>query len=450
MSAHSIATFLLAALALCAATPPDAEKRIDELFRPVTAGKSPGAAVAVVRDGEVVFMKAYGMADIAKGVANSPGTIFRLASITKTFTAVAVLQLVEAGKLKLEDPLSKYVDGFPNADQIRISHLLSHTAGIADFLPYDELKKRPLEFEPGSRIGYSNNGYSVLGRVIERVSGQPWDEYLRDHIFLPLGMKHSGYDRTQELDGRATGYLAATDGKYQPIAPQDALGAYAGGGLYSTVEDMVRWDRGLSSGKLLRPEMLERASTPGLLTDGRRTVYGFGWMTANYRGLREVGHGGDITGFNTYFARYPDDQLSVIVLSNVGMRPPGPLPVSADLAHRIAEIWLGDRMQTADALPDVKVPPGVLESYTGRYRVDAPPVIIQNMGSHIVITRQGDHLMAEANGMKLPLLAKSDTVFQAPGSPAELTFVCGGSERCSKMIITLMGLREFAALRVAE
>jgi len=441
---------MLAALSLCAATPPDAEKRIDELFRPVAGGKSPGASVAVVRNGQVIFMKAYGMADVAKRVDNSPGTIFRLASITKTFTAVAVLQLIEGGKLKLDDPLSKYIVDFPNAEKILISHLLSHTAGVADFIPYEELKKLPLEFEPGSRINYSSNGYSMLGRVIEKVSGQSWDEYLRDHIFLPLGMKHTGYDRTQELAGRATGYLAGADGQYHPIAPQDALGAYAGGGLYSTVEDIVRWDVGLSSGKLLRKETLERASTPGLLTDGRRTVYGLGWMTTNYRGLREVGHGGDITGFNTYFARYPDFQLSVIVLSNVGMRPPGPLPVSADLVHRIAEIWLEDRMRTRDALPEVNVAAAALESYTGRYRLDAPAVIIQNMGSHIVITRQGDRLMAEANGLKLPLRARSETVFQAPGSPAELTFACGGSERCPKVVVTLMGLREFPALRVEE
>ena len=451
MYAPRIATLVMfAAHSVCAATPPEAEKRIDELFRPVAGGKSPGAAVAVVRNGEVIFMKAYGMADVAKGAVNSPATIFRLASITKTFTAVAVLQLVEGGKLKLNDPMSKYIADFPDTDRILISHLLSHTAGVADFIPYEELKTRPLEFEPGSRISYSNNGYAILGRVIEKVSGQPWDEYLRDHIFLPLDMKHTGYDRTPELTGRATGYLAGKDGQYQPIAPQDGLGAYAGGGLYSTVEDMVRWDGGLSSGKLLRKETLERASTPGLLTDGRRTVYGLGWMTTNYRGLREVGHGGDITGFNTYYARYPDARLSVIVLSNVGMRPPGPLPVSADLVHRIAEIWLEDRMQTRDVLREVKVTTASLESYVGRYRLDAPAVIIQNMGSHIVITRQGDRLMAEANGMKLPLLAKSDTVFQAPGSPAELTFVCGGNERCPKVVVTLMGLREFPALRIEE
>jgi CubicO group peptidase (beta-lactamase class C family) len=443
-----IAALFFAALSLRAAIPADAEKKVDELFRPVAGGKLPGASVAVVQDGQVVFIKSYGMADVAEGIPNSPGTIFRLASVTKTFTAVAVLQLVEGGKLKLDDPLSKYVQDYPPADKIRISHLLSHTAGVPDFIPYDEVKKRPLEFEPGSRINYSNNGYDLLGRVVEKVSGQPWDEYLRDHIFLPLGMKHSGYDRTPELAGRATGYLAGADGAYQPIAPQDAPGAYAGGGLHSTVEDLALWAGGLASGKVLRKETLERASTPGLLTDGRRTAYGLGWMTATYRGLREVGHGGDITGFNTYFARYPDEKLTVIVLSNMGMRPPGPLPVSGDLVHRIAEVWVEGRMRKADAQPDVKVDPAILESYTGRYLVDAPEVIIQNMGTHIVVTRQGERLMAEAGGMKVPLLAKSDTVFQAAGSPVELTFVRGGSGKCPKIVITLGGLREFPALRV--
>ena len=448
MPSACITVLFLAALPLCAVTPPGAEKRVDELFLPIGGGKSPGAAIAVVQDGHVVFLRAYGMADISKGIANTPDTIFRLASITKTFTAVAVLQLVEQGKIGLDDPLSQYIAEFPSANRIRIRHLLSHTAGIPDFVPYDQLKKMSLEFEPGSRINYSNNGYAVLGRVIEKVSGEAWDEYLRGHIFQPFGMRHTGYDRTPDLPGRATGYLLDSGGAYQPIAAQEALGAYAAGGLYSTVGDMAIWAGALASGKLLRPETLERASTPVVLAEGRRIAYGLGWMTSLYRGLREVGHGGDITGFNTYFARYPDEKLAVIVLSNVGMRPPGPLPTSADLAHRISEIWLADRMQKADAAPEVKVDPATLESYTGRYRVDAPEVIIRNTGSHIVITREGDHLMAEANGMKLALAAKSETVFQAPGSPAELTFVCGASPKCPKIVISLMGLREFPALRV--
>ncbi|HET8549080.1 MAG TPA: serine hydrolase domain-containing protein [Bryobacteraceae bacterium] len=422
----------------------DAEARVDELFRPVADGKSPGAVVVAVRDGRVLLMKAYGMADVAKAVPNSPSTIFRLGSITKTFTAIAVLQLVERGKVKLDDPLSKYVTGF--AEGIRISQLLGHTAGVPDFMSLDEARKRSLEFEPGTRINYSNNGYHLLSRVVERVSGQPWDEYLRDHVFTPVGMKNTGWDKTEELAGRAMGYLFEKD-SYRAAALQDARGAGAAGGLYSTVEDLVRWDKALAAAKLLRKETLELAMTPGVLKDGRRCRYGFGWITGAYRGLREVGHGGDITGFNTWLSRYPDEAFTIIVLSNTGMRPPGPLPAAGDLAHRAAEAWLGDRMKE-DVPKYVALDPATLDRYVGRYRLNAPEAVQRAMGGDIVITRSGARLMPEGNGMKLPLDAKSETVFEARASSAELTFVCSGGD--CRMILTLAGLREFEALRVRQ
>lgn len=453
MRSIGVAVLLAAAASFSAAAgtgsaiAPDKEQRINDLFRVVGGGKSPGAAVAVISNGKILFTAGYGMADVEKAVSNTPQTIFRLASVTKSFTAMAVLQLVEAGKLNLDDPVARYVPDVPNARNIRISHLLTHTAGIPDFIPYEEVKKRGVEFEAGTRINYSNNGYSILGRVIEKVSGQPWDEYLRDHIFKPAGMKHTGYDRTAELPGRAAGYLAAKDGAYTAIAVQDAAGAYAGGGLYSTVEDMALWNIAVCSGKLLPRTVLERAWTPGTLNDGRRTSYGYGWMTSTYRGLREVGHGGDITGYNTYVLLYPDEKFSVIVLSNTGMRPPGPLPPAGDLAHTISEIWLSDKMHAPEALPSVVVPAATLDRYAGRYKLEAPEPVIQAMGTHIVITRDGDHLVAEAGGMKAPLNAASQTMFQATGSPAQITFVPDGTAKCGKLVITLMGLREFVAVR---
>ena len=406
--------------------------------------------MAVLRDGQVLLMKGYGMADVGKAAPVSPTTILRLGSVTKPFTAIAILQLVEAGKLKLDDPLSRYVPGVPQGDRIRISHLLSHTSGVPDFIPIEDAKRSPLEFEPGERINYTNNGYSLLGRVVEKVSGQAWDEYLRDHIFAPLGMKSTGYDKTADLPGRATGYEMGKDGAYAPIAAQDAREAYAAGGLYSSLEDLVRWELALETGKLLRRETLDQASMPTRLADGRTAAYGFGWMTSTYRGLREVGHGGDITGFNSFVARYPDEKFAVIVLSNTGMRPPGPLPDAGALAHKIADICLGDRMGKPDERPNFRVAEAVLDTYTGRYKLDAPEVIVRNMGSEIVITRQQDHLVAEVNGMKLPLDALAETRFQAPGSPASLTFVCGSSGPCARVVISLMGLREFEALRVEQ
>jgi hypothetical protein len=170
-------------------------------------------------------------------------------------------------------------------------------------------------------------------------------------------------------------------------------------------------------------------------------------MTSVYRGLREVGHGGDITGFNTWISRYPDEAFTIIVLSNTGMRPPGPLPTAADLAHRAAEVYLGDRLKS-DIPKYVAVDEATLDSYVGRYRLRAPEVVQRAMGGDLVITREGARLIAEGNGMKLPLDARSATVFEAKASPAELTFLCSGGE--CRMIVSLMGLREFEAVRVLQ
>jgi D-alanyl-D-alanine carboxypeptidase len=423
--------------------------RIDELFKSVTPGKSPGAAVAVVRNGRAIVTRCYGMADVEKDVPITPATIFRLASVTKPFTAIAVLQLAERGKLSIDDAVSKYLPEFAHGATVRISHLLSHTAGIADFISYDEALKRPLEFEPGSRINYSNSGYQLLGRVIEKVSGMSYEDYLRKHIFSPLGMRNSGYDKTEVLPGRATPFLLDKDGYYKPVRAQDAAGAYAAGGLYSTILDMVQFEQGLTSGTLLRKPTLERASTNAIVAGGRKIAYGQGWMTRNHRGLREAGHGGDITGFNTYIARYPEHGLAVIVLSNTGMQPPGPLPAAGDLAHSIAELYLGDRMEKSGTRPTVRVAVETLDRYCGTYKVEAPAVVLRNLGEVMTISRDGDRLTAAVGPLKLPLEAYSDVTFQATGSPAELTFTPGANEsKAASFMISLLGLREFRAVRV--
>lgn len=438
-----ILSLLLFTALLCSAGVVDPDKKVDALFS-AAAGKRPGAAVAVVLDGRVVLMKGYGLADIGRAKPVTPSTIFRIASITKSLTATAVLQLVDAGKLKLDDPVSHYLPEIPAG--IRVSHLLTHTAGIPDFIPYAEMLRRPLEFEPGSRLNYSNNGYEILGRLIGKVTGKSWDAVAREQIFAPLGMNGTGYDLGAAMPARATGYLLGKNG-YEPISVPDARDASAAGGLFSTVEDLVRFEEAFAAGKLLRPETARRAWTPVALPGGRSGAYGYGWTLLTHRGVREVSHGGDITGFNSYLAIYPDEKLAVVVLSNVGMRPPGPVPTAGDLAHRIAEIWLGDRMQKEDAPSTVRVPAGILDGYTGRYRVEAPEEMLRNFGTELVVTREGDRLFAEANGMKAPLDAKSETVFQAPGSPVQLTFVRAADRKCPEIVITLMGLREFRAVR---
>ncbi|MCW5963593.1 MAG: serine hydrolase [Bryobacterales bacterium] len=423
---------------------------VDALFSVVGDGSMPGAAVAVLQGDTVVLSKGYGMADIAGGVAVTPRTRFRIGSVTKTLTAIAVLQLAEREKLSLDDSLEKFFPDLPFARAVKIRHLLGHTAGVPDFIPESAVKTSALEFEPGSRINYSNTGYHMLGRIIERVTGASWEECVYGQILAPLEMKDTGFDRLRDLTGRAAGYQAGADGRYLAVDLGDANGAYAAGGLYSSAEDMLRLVRGLRSGKILGKEMLLRATTPQVLSDGRSVVYGLGWMTRNYRGLREAGHGGDIGGFNAYFALYPDEDLAVVVLSNVEMRPPGKLPDAGALTHQIVDVWLASKLKAVAVAEPVSIPSEILDRYVGRYRIEAPETILRNMGEEIAIKREGSRLRAEANGREVALVAHSVSRFQGPNSPVELEFACDGHGSCPKVVISLLGLREFHATRIVE
>ena len=320
------------------ASPPAPTGQIDSLFAGVTGRDLPGAAVVVVKDGAVVHSKAYGLASVELGVPNTTRTKFRLASVSKSFTALAVLQLVEQGRLRLDDPIGRYVPDFVGGERITIHHLLTHTAGLPDFVSFDEARKMPRDSAPGERLNYSNIGYLALGRVVEKVTGTSYESYLREAILAPLGMDDTGVDRRPALEpGRAAGYVVGPEEALVNAEYSDTSSEPAAGGLYSTAEDMTRWIQALVAGRIVSLATLEKATTPVTLSDGHRGGYGYGFMLVPFRGLREVGHGGDISGFNTYFALYPEEHLAVVVLSNVGMRPPGPLPTAGDLVHRIVE-----------------------------------------------------------------------------------------------------------------
>jgi CubicO group peptidase (beta-lactamase class C family) len=325
-----------------AAGPADVAAVVESVFAPGAGRDLPGAAVVVLRDGSVVHAKAYGLASVELGVPNTTATRFRLASVTKSFTALALLQLAEQGRVSLDDPLEKHVPGFAGGDRILLRHVLSHTAGLPDFVSVEEARKVPPDGAPGERLNYSNVGYSVLGRVIEKVTGRTYEEHLREAILAPLGMAGSGVDRrAQVTKGRACGYLFLPEGGIVNAEHTDTAADPGAGGLSSTAEDMGRWASALLAGRIVSRETLERATTPVTLTGGRLGAYGQGFMTIPYRGLREFGHGGDISGFNSYVAFYPDERLAVIVLSNVGMRPPGPVPTAGDVAHRIVAGLVG-------------------------------------------------------------------------------------------------------------
>jgi CubicO group peptidase (beta-lactamase class C family) len=289
--------------------------------------------VLVSQGDEVLLEAAYGMANLEHRIPVATNTVFRIGSITKQFTAVAILLLEQDGLLRLEDTLAKFLPEYPRGAEITLRHLLSHTSGIVnstalpDFwartrlaLTQEEVvasyRDLPLDFEPGSEWRYSNSGYYLLGMVIEKASGMTYEEFMQSRVFSPLGLDDTGYDRSERiLKRRAAGY-DRPDGQYINAPFLDMSQPLAAGALYSTVGDLHAWTRAIMHGQFISVEALERATTRGVLADGSETRYGFGWGLLDSRGLRAIAHGGAIHGFNSFMAYYPAIDATVVVLAN--------------------------------------------------------------------------------------------------------------------------------------
>jgi CubicO group peptidase (beta-lactamase class C family) len=332
--------------------------------------KIPGLAIVVLREGKPVKTQGYGLADIENDIPVRTNTVFQIQSITKQFVAMAIMMLVEEGKLKVDDPVSKYLDGTPETwKTITLRHLLTHTSGIKDFInePTQSLRldvteeevlhataPRPLNFAVGEKYAYSNTNYHLLGMIIHKLTGKTWGEFVEERICRPLGMKSTRvYSQYDVVARRARGYrptrTGCVNGEY--IAP--TVLAYAGGGLLSTVEDMARWDAALYTDKLVKKATLDEMWTSGLLNNGKMAGYGFGWAVGVSHGHRFVEHGGaHMTGFNSHILRYPDDKLTVIVLANLAGANPH------TIARGIASIYqpgiFAPRALTAAKDPDAK------------------------------------------------------------------------------------------------
>ncbi len=349
-------------------------------------------AVIVVKDGQPIFRKAYGMANSEWDIANTPDTKFRIGSITKQFTAIAILQLAEQGKLRLDDAVAKHYDGTPAAwEKITIHHLLNHTSGIPSYTGikdfFQKSSRNPLtpaeivkltqdqvlEFDPGSQFKYNNTGYVLLGHVIEKASGMQYADYVRKKILEPAGMKDSGYDTHADvLKKRATGYLP--NGKIAPYI--DMTLPHAAGSLYSTVDDFVKWDQALHSGKLVSPESWKLMTTPG------KSDYGYGLNIKPVAGHAAMAHGGGINGFNTHFIRFPEERLAVAVFSNVNG------PAADTLAMSLARLYFGEDVKGREKFTGITLSEAELEAFAGTYEL-APTFSIK-------VKREGAQLIAQA------------------------------------------------------
>lgn len=307
---------------------------IDSIFSAYDRADAPGASVVVIRDGVQVFSKSYGMADLEARTPSDAQTNYRLASLTKQFTATAILLLVRDGTLSLDDRVRDIVPGLPAyADGVRIRHLLAHTSGLwayEDFVPDSQTTQvhdrdvpalvslaESLYFAPGSQHRYSNSGYALLALVVERKSGMPFARFLRERIFEPLGMHGSvAYEQgVSVVPHRAFGYSPHGAGFVR--TDQSSTSAVLGdGGIYTSVHDLTLWDRALDGRVLLGDLLQQEAWTATRLTDGTTTRYGFGWFVDNAGEDLRVSHHGETMGFTNFIAKYPYRRLTVIVLSN--------------------------------------------------------------------------------------------------------------------------------------
>jgi CubicO group peptidase (beta-lactamase class C family) len=400
--------------------------RIDAVMNAVYKPGEPGAAVVVRRDGKTIFRKGYGMANLELGVRIEPDMIFRLGSITKQFTAVAILMLAEQGKLSLQDGIGNYFPTFATGDRkVTVEHLLTHTSGIPSYTNMEEWlplwrkdmspeeiidmsRDKPFEFAPGERWNYNNTGYVMLGAIIEKVSGKSYEAFIEENICAPLGMTHSCYDRTEQVIARrVAGYQMDNDGFIN--APYLSMTQpYAAGSLLSSVDDLALWNEAIFSGKLLKKGSLEKAFTPYVLAGGESSGYGCGWFISDLRGHRCLEHGGGINGFTSHALALPDDGIFVAVLTNsaVAARMPEPR------ALRIAETVLGLAPEERQA---IDLSDAELDALVGVYANPA--------GEERFITRQGRQLFSQrSGGARYPLLAASATRFFFADTPTLIHF----------------------------
>jgi CubicO group peptidase (beta-lactamase class C family) len=397
------------------AIPNSAQAQRDEMQRivqPYVDAQMFMGSVLVAKNGKIILSKSYGMADLEWNVPNSPSTRFNIASMTKQFTAASILLLEDRGKLKTDDFVKKYLpDAPPSWDNIKIYHLLTHTSGIAgDGATYEPgtpdkltFNAKPLDFQPGEQMAYSNLGYIVLGYLVESVAGQTYEDFVRDNIFKPLGMNDSGmFSFVTVVPRRATGYWPGGNGLENGDRSFDTRIGFSSGSLYSTTEDLLRWEAGLFGGKLLSPASLRR------MTTAFKSDYACGLWVKRANGHLVIEHDGNNIGFNADMAYYPDEKVAVIVLANVNGT------VTGELTKALAAVALGEKPSTPSIHKEILLPKEVLARYAGMYQF--PQYTLQ-------IVPEGNHLLVKfGNGGTLPLFPESETKFFSKPWPTRCEF----------------------------
>jgi CubicO group peptidase (beta-lactamase class C family) len=430
---------------------PSREEIVDMIFNKAIKKGTPGAALAVIQNGSVIYKKGYGVANMEYDVPITPSTIFHVASVSKQFTAFAVAMLADQGKLSLDDDIHKHLPEIPDFGKvITIRHLIHHTSGLRDqwellvmagfrlddVITRDHIMKmvtnqKELNFDPGEENLYCNTGYTLLAEIVERVSGQSFREYTESEIFKPLGMTNTHFHDDHEMivKNRAYSYASAGNGGFKKRVLSFAnVGATS---LFTTVEDLAKWIQNFHDGRVGGMDVIKQMHQRGVLNNGKELDYAFGLGIGKYRGLNTVGHGGADAGYRSFITWFPDQKLGMTVLSNLGSMNPG------GMAFQVADVYLMDQLtpqkKESEEAEESKtdVDPELYDDYVGVYQVS---------GVTITITKENNRLMGEATGVpKTELVPESETTFLAKGANVRLTFQRDENGKVTQLIVNQDG-----------
>lgn len=413
------------------------ESKIDSIVSLNYTQNEPGISILIAKDGKPIYKKAFGKSNIELGTSMRSDNVFQIGSITKQFTAVSILMLEEQGKLNIDDEIVRYIPDYPTEGNIiTIHHLLNHTSGIKNSTPVgkrgaisktdmsstelvDYFKNKPLDFIPGSSFKYSNAGYILLGRIIEIVSGQSYEDFIEKNIFEKIGMLSSNYGSTKEIiKNRASGY----QNEQNIFINSDYISLtlpYAAGSILSTVDDLLKWQNALNSNTLIKKSSLEKAISPTTLSNGKIIPYGYGWRMANLKGSPVLAHTGSTKGFTSVVMFFPKENIYVTALTNCNCKK------AAEMAKKVSTLVLGKPISGTTPLENesisarrktIIVSSEILKQYTGTYQIKA------NVNISIRHRDNTIFLLAPGQTKPIELFAESDTHFYVKVSPAEITF----------------------------
>jgi len=419
----------------------DVTSKVDALFAPFNKTDAPGCVVVVVKNGEVVYKKGFGMANLDYEIPITSTSVFDIASVSKQFAGMAIAMLVEEGKIALTDDIRKYIPSLPDfGKKVTVRHLVDHTSGIRDWAAmmgyagrdfedvstYEEILRmaehqRELNFAPGEEYTYSNTGYVLLAKIVEVATQQKFADWTQAHIFKPLGMNNTHFhdDHQQIIKNRAVSYYKDDSGKMKMLT--DNLTALGSSSLFTTADDMTKWLINLEKGTVGGPKVLALMRKSGVLNNGKPTNYAFGLASGDYHGLARENHTGGWEGFRTILAHFPEQKFGVIILSNLASFNP------SDMANKVTDIYLADQFKDKKTSPDkpsvtaapkeVKIAPTVFDAYVGSYQ------LADSSGVVLTFKREGERYFTQATGeSQLEIFPSSDSTFFLKAVEAQVTF----------------------------